>query len=185
MILYITWSVLAILVILTITLYNKLVRLKNMVEEAWSGIDVQLKKRYNLIPNLVNTIKGYASHEREVFETVTASRSVGINANTVEEQGKAENTITQALGRLFAVAENYPDLKANSNFIDLQNQLNNVEHDIQLARRYYNGTAREKNILVESFPSNIIASLFGFTKSVYFELDDNTQAATPTVDFSK
>lgn len=185
MILYVFWGVLGLLTILTITLYNKLVRIKNMVEEAWSGIDIQLKKRYNLIPNLVNTIKGYATHEKEVFENVAASRSGGINAKTVEEQSKAENSITQALGRLFAVAENYPDLKANANFIDLQNQLNSVEHDIQLARRYYNGTARDKNILVESFPSNIIASMFGFTKSIYFELDDSEQRQTPTVDFSK
>jgi LemA protein len=183
-----TWILLAaagLIVVFIIGIYNKLVRLKNMVEEAWSGIDVQLKKRYSLIPNLVNTIKGYATHEKDVFENVAAMRSAGINAKTVEEQSKAENQITQALGRLFAVAENYPDLKANVNFIDLQNQLSSIEHDIQLARRYYNGTARDKNITVESFPSNIVANMFGFTKSDYFELDDVKERETPTVDFSK
>jgi LemA protein len=183
-----TWILLAaagLIVVFIIGIYNKLVRLKNMVEEAWSGIDVQLKKRYSLIPNLVNTIKGYATHEKDVFENVAAMRSAGINAKTVEEQSKAENQITQALGRLFAVAENYPDLKANVNFIDLQNQLSSIEHDIQLARRYYNGTARDKNITVESFPSNIVANMFGFTKSAYFELEDTKERETPTVDFSK
>jgi LemA protein len=183
-----TWILLAVaglIVVFIIGIYNKLVRLKNMVEEAWSGIDVQLKKRYSLIPNLVNTIKGYATHEKDVFENVAAMRSAGINAKTVEEQSKAENQITQALGRLFAVAENYPDLKANVNFIDLQNQLSSIEHDIQLARRYYNGTARDKNITVESFPSNIVANMFGFTKSAYFELEDTKERETPTVDFSK
>lgn len=184
----ITWIVLAaagLIVIFVIGTYNKLVRLKNMVEEAWSGIDVQLKKRYSLIPNLVNTIKGYAAHEKEVFENVAAMRSAGINAKTVEEHSKAENAITQALGRLFAVAENYPELKANTNFLDLQSQLTAIEHDIQMARRYYNGTARDKNITVESFPSNLVASMFGFTKSAYFELDDAKERETPTVDFSR
>lgn len=184
----ITWIVLiaaGLFIVFVIGMFNKLVRLKNMVEEAWSGIDVQLKKRYNLIPNLVNTIKGYATHEKEVFENVAAMRSAGINAKTIEEHGKAENAITQALGRLFAVAENYPDLRANANFVDLQNQLGAIENDIQMARRYYNGTARNKNIAVQSFPSNIIASMFGFTKAAYFELDDALQRETPVVDFSK
>jgi len=184
----ITWIFLGAVVLIfifVISIYNKLVRLKNMVEEAWSGIDVQLKKRYSLIPNLVSTIKGYATHEKEVFENVAAMRSVGINAKTVEEHNKAENAITQALGRLFAVAENYPDLKANTNFLDLQSQLSTIEHDIQMARRYYNGTARDKNITVESFPSNLVASIFGFTKSDYFELENEKERETPTVDFSK
>ena len=184
----ITWILLAaagLMLIFIVGIYNKLVRLKNMVEEAWSGIDVQLKKRYSLIPNLVNTIKGYATHEKEVFENVAAMRSAGINAKTVAEQAKAENAITQALGKLFAVAENYPDLKANANFLGLQSELSSIEHDIQLARRYYNGTARDKNITVESFPSNLVASMFGFKKSDYFELEDAKERETPTVDFSK
>lgn len=183
----VTWIALAaagLIVVFIIGIYNKLVRLKNMVEEAWSGIDVQLKKRYSLIPNLVNTIKGYATHEKDVFENVSAMRSAGINAKTVAEHNQAENAITQALGRLFAVAENYPELKASTNFQDLQNQLSTIEHDIQLARRYYNGTARDKNISVESFPSNIVASLFGFEKSEYFEIEDSKERETPTVTFS-
>ncbi len=182
------WIVLAaaaLVLILVVGIYNKLVRQRNLVEEAWSGIDVQLKKRYSLIPNLVNTVKGYAAHEKDVFENVAAMRSAGMNAKTIEEHNKAENAITQALGRLFAVAENYPQLRANANFQDLQNQLSTIENDIQMARRYYNGTARNKNITVQSFPSNIVASMFGFTKSEYFELDDARERDTPIVDFSR
>ncbi len=166
-----------------IAVYNKLVRLKNMMQEGWSGIDVQLKKRYDLIPNLVNTVKGYATHEKEVFENVAAMRSVGINAKTIKEQEQAENQITQALGRLFAVAENYPDLKANSNFIDLQKQLSQIEQDIQMARRYYNGTVRDNNITVESFPSNMVANMFSFKKGEYFELENSAERSAPTVQF--
>lgn len=183
-----TWIVLAagaLVLIFIIGMYNKFVRLRNMVEEAWSGIDVQLKKRYDLIPNLVNTVKGYAAHEKDVFEDVAAMRSAGINAKTVEAHNRAENAITQALGRLFAVAENYPELKANANFIDLQNQLGIIENDIQMARRYYNGAARNNNIAVESFPGNLIATTFGFKRSDYFELNNQTERETPTVDFSK
>lgn len=170
---------------LVVGIYNKLIRQRNLVEEAWSGIDVQLKKRYSLIPNLVNTVKGYATHEKEVFENVAAMRSAGMNAKTVDEHNKAENAITQALGRLFAVAENYPALRANVNFQDLQTQLGTIENDIQMARRYYNGTARNKNITVQSFPSNIVASTFGFKKAEYFELDDARERETPLVDFSR
>ena len=179
-------AVVAIVVIgALISLYNRLVRLKTMVQEAWSGIDVQLKKRYDLIPNLVESVKGYAKHERKVLDDVTRSRSVGINASTVAEQGQAENVITQALGKLFAVAENYPDLKANTNFIDLQKQLSQVENDIQLARRYYNGSVRNNNIAVQSFPSNLVAGMFGFSESEFFELEDTEQRTAPKVDFSQ
>ncbi len=166
-----------------IVVYNKLVKLRNMMQEGWSGIDVQLKKRYNLIPNLVNTVKGYAGHEKQVFENVAALRTMGINAKTVKEQEQAENQITQALGRIFAVAENYPDLKANANFIDLQKQLSEIEEDIQMARRYYNGTVRDHNIMVESFPSNIVANLFSFKKGEYFELKNHAERSVPTVEF--
>ena len=175
--------VLVFLAILIISFYNKLVKLKNMAQEGWSGIDVQLKKRYDLIPNLVETVKGYASHEKEVFENVTASRSMGINASTVKQQEQAENMITQALGRLFAVAENYPDLRANQNFSELQRELSKIENDIQMARRYYNGTVRENNITVESFPSNLVAGSFGFKKFDYFELDSSEERSTPKVSF--
>ena len=175
--------VIGLLLVMIVSLYNKMVRLKNMCEEGWSGIDVQLKKRYDLIPNLVEIVKGYASHEKEVFENVAATRSMGINAATVKDQGAAENMITQALGRLFAVAENYPDLKANQNFIELQRELSKIEDDIQLARRYYNGTARDNNITVESFPSNLVASSFGFSKFDYFELDSEAERSAPKIQF--
>lgn len=178
--------IVAVVVILggyLIAMYNKLVRLRTMMQEGWSGIDVQLKKRYDLIPNLINTVKGYATHEKEVFENVAAMRSVGINAKTVKEQEQAENQITQALGKLFAVAENYPDLKANTNFMELQSQLGIVENDIQMARRYYNGTVRDNNILVESFPSNIVANVFTFQKGEFFELDDAQERNAPQVQF--
>lgn len=178
--------IVAVVVILggyLIAIYNKLVRLRTMMQEGWSGIDVQLKKRYDLIPNLINTVKGYATHEKEVFENVAAMRSVGINAKTVKEQEQAENQITQALGKLFAVAENYPDLKANTNFMELQSQLGIVENDIQMARRYYNGTVRDNNILVESFPSNIVANVFTFQKGEFFELDNAQERTAPQVQF--
>ena len=166
-----------------ISMYNKLVKLKTLMQEGWSGIDVQLKKRYDLIPNLINTVKGFATHEKEVFENVAAMRSAGINAKTVKEQEQAENQITQALGRLFAVAENYPDLKANTNFVALQSELSQIENDIQMSRRYYNGTVRENNILVDSFPSNIVANLFTFSKGEFFELDNEQERVVPKVSF--
>lgn len=166
-----------------ISIYNKLVKLKTLMQEGWSGIDVQLKKRYDLIPNLINTVKGYATHEKEVFENVAAMRSVGINAKTIKEQEQAENQITQALGRLFAVAENYPELKANTNFMELQRELSQVENDIQMSRRYYNGTVRENNILIESFPSNIVANLFTFKTGEFFELDNEGERTVPKVTF--
>jgi len=178
-----TIAVVVVLGGLLIGIYNKLVRLRNMVQEGWSGIDVQLKKRYDLIPNLVESVKGFATHEKEVFENVAAMRSAGINAQTIKDQQNAENMITQALGKLFAVAENYPDLKANQNFLNLQDQLSQVENDIQMSRRYYNGTVRENNITVESFPSNIVAGMFGFGKSEFFELEDEAQREAPAVSF--
>ena len=184
MVAIVSLSIALIIILYIITAYNSLVKLKNMGEEGWSGIDVQLKKRYNLIPNLVNTIKGYAKHEKEVFENVSAMRSTGINAQTVLGQAKAENMITQALGKLFAVAENYPDLKANENFMELQHQLTKIENDIELARRYYNGTVRENNIKVESFPSNVVASMFTFKKFDFFELEEPDVRTAPKVDFS-
>lgn len=184
MIAIISLSIAGVIIIYLIAAFNGLVKLKNMTEEGWSGIDVQLKKRYNLIPNLVSSIKGYATHEKEVFENVAAMRSTGINAKTVVEQAKAENNITQALGKLFAVAESYPDLKANENFMDLQQQLSKIESDIELSRRYYNGTVRENNIKVESFPSNIVANMFSFKKFDFFELEDLDARSVPKVDFS-
>lgn len=166
-----------------IGIYNKLVKLRTLVAEAWSGIDVQLKKRYNLIPNLVETVKGYASHEKETFENVTKARNQAQAASGVGETEMAENQLNRALVNLFAVAENYPELKANTNFLDLQNQLSSIESDIEKSRRYYNGTVRDQNILIDSFPSNILANMFNFSKSEFFELDNPAERANPQVKF--
>ena len=166
-----------------IGIYNKLIKLKTLVEEAWSGIDVQLKKRHDLIPNLVETVKGYASHEKETFQKVTEARNKAVKAKTVEQHQNAENQLNRSLMSLFAVAEQYPELKANSNFLELQNELSQVESDIEKSRRYYNGTVREKNILIDSFPSNIVANVFGFIKSTFFELDDSAERNVPKVQF--
>lgn len=167
-----------------IGIYNKLVKLKNLVAEAWSGIDVQLKKRYDLIPNLVETVKGYAAHEKETFENVTRARAAAQQATTVEGHQAAEKNLNGALMNLIAVAERYPDLKANTNFLELQNMLSVVEGDIEKARRYYNGNVREQNTLIESFPSNLIANAFGFVKSVLFELENPAERNAPSVKFT-
>lgn len=183
-------TVLLILLILIVfvimygaSIYNKLVRLRTMVQEAWSGINVQLKKRHDLIPNFVEAVKGYASHERETFDSVTHARAGAMQANDVKSQESAENNLNAALIRLLAVAEQYPELKANQNFLQLQDQLSLIESDIEKSRRYYNGTVRENNILVDTFPSNIIAGMFRFTKSLFFELENETERAVPQVQF--
>jgi len=175
--------ILAAVAALVIGIYNKLVKNKNLVEEGWSGIDTQLKRRANLIPNLIETVKGYAKHEREALEEVTSLRTRAMSTTDVAERGEAEGMLTQALGRLFAVAEAYPDLKANENFIGLQKDLSETEDQIQLARRYYNGTARNMNVLVQSFPSNIVAGFFSFEKAKYFEIENPEDRAVPKVDF--
>lgn len=166
-----------------IGIFNRLVKLRTLVEEAWSGISVQLKKRHDLIPNLVETVKGYATHERETFEKVTAARNQAVAANTVKGQEAAENQLNRAMMNLFAVAEQYPELKANTNFLQLQSELSTIEGDIEKSRRYYNGTVREKNIVIDSFPSNIIAGMFGFIKSEFFELDNEAERNVPKVSF--
>lgn len=163
--------VLAFIVITVISIYNKLVRLKNMVKSSWSDIDVQCKKRFDLVPNLVETVKGYASHEKAVFEKVTQARSMAMQASTPAEMAKAENMIRDTLKSLFAVAEAYPELKANANFMQLQNQLQELENSIESARRYYNAVVRDFNILIESFPSNLIASMFNFKQAELFQLE--------------
>ena len=167
-----------------VSVYNRLVRLKVRCEDAWASIDVQLKRRYDLIPNLVETVKAYASHERETFEAVVEARQAGIDAGTVEEQAQAENMISGALRQLFALSEAYPDLKANKNFLELQENLTEIEDQIQLARRYYNGTARNYNIRVQSFPSLIIAKLFKFEPADYFEIEFATESSAPEVKLS-
>jgi LemA protein len=154
-----------------IAIYNKLIRLRNTVKSSWSDIDVQLKKRYDLVPNLVETVKGYASHEKYVFEKVTEARSRAMRASSPDEKAKAENMLRDTLKSLFAVAEAYPDLKANANFMQLQSQLKELEDNIEYARRYYNAIVRDFNILIESFPSNIVASQFRFKQEEFFELE--------------
>ena len=180
------WIVLAVIVLVAlwaVAIFNKLVKNRNLVQEGWSGIDVQLKRRYNLIPNLVETVKGYAGHEKETLEKVVELRNSASRAQTAEEKAPIENMLTQTLRQLFALAEAYPDLKANQNFLDLQGQLSEIEEQIQLARRYYNGTARDMNILTQSFPSNIIAKSFGFKDADYFEIELATEREAPKVQF--
>ncbi len=178
-------GVVAILLLLfVVATYNKLVRGKNMLEEAWSGIDVQLKRRHDLIPSLVNTVKGYASHERETLEAVLTARAAAMNASGqgAAKVGNKENQLTATLRSLFALAENYPNLKANENFLQLQGQLATMEDEIQMARRYYNGQAREQNNRVLTFPTNLLAGMFGFGKEPYFEMSEAEKAA-PEIKF--
>ncbi len=179
----VTLAILAVSGLWLVTAYNRLVRLKNMAAEAWSGVDVQLKRRANLIPNLVETVKGYAGHEKAVFDRVTELRARSLSAGTVKEQEAAEKDLAQAIRGLMAVAEAYPDLKASQNFLDLSRSLAEAEEQIQLARRYYNGTARNMNIAVASVPTNLVASLFGFLGVDYFEIEDNADREVPKVSF--
>ncbi len=173
--------------------YNRFIRLIQRTKEAWADIDVQLKRRYDLIPNLVETVKGYATHERETFDQVTEARAKATQthvdpSNVTPEQvaamAGAESALTGALGRLLAVAENYPDLKANTNFLELQRELSDTENKIQAARRFYNGNVRDLNIALDSFPSNIIAGIFKFQSREFFELEENSEEREPVkVDF--
>lgn len=171
----VSWILLAVVVLLVfyiIALYNSLVKLKIRSEEAWSDIDVQLKRRYDLIPNLVEIVKGYAKHEKTAFENVTRARAEALQAQTVPQKSKAENQIEGALKSIFAVAEAYPELKANENFVELQRELTDTEDKIQASRRFYNANVRELNIAVESFPTNIISNMFKFEKKDLFELKE-------------
>ena len=168
-ILYIVLIVVGLVVLWVILAYNGLIRRRNQTKEAWSDIDVQLKRRYDLIPNLVETVKGYAGHERELFEKVTQARANAISAQGMKEKGEAENALSSTLKSIFAVAENYPDLKASANFIELQRELTDTEDKIQAARRFYNGNVMELNTKIESFPSNILASSFGFKQMELFQ----------------
>ncbi len=166
-----------------VVIYNALVRLRNMVREGWSGIDVQLKRRANLIPNLIETVKGYMRHESDLLSRVTALRTESLNARSIGDKARAESALSRSLANVLAVAEGYPQLKASGNFLDLQARLAAVEEDIQLARRYYNGTVRNLNIRVESFPSNLVASFFGFRQAEFFEIEDPAQREVPEVTF--
>lgn len=173
----------AVILFWGVTIYNKLVRFRNLLEEGASGIDVQLKRRSNLIPNLLETVKGYMAHEKGTLEGVTRMRARCLDASGLGEKGQAEGLLGAALGRLFAVAESYPELKADKNFAELQETLEKIEEQIQLARRYYNGAARNMNILVESFPSNFVARSFGFGTAEYFEVESLEDRQVPRVDF--
>ncbi|MBU4525831.1 MAG: LemA family protein [Desulfomicrobium sp.] len=184
MIAFLVLLALAVAILLwAILIYNALVRMRNMVQEAWSGIDVQLKRRTDLIPNLVSTVKGYAEHEKGTLEEVIRLRGLAQNAHGVGETAHAQGLLGAALGKLFALAENYPELKANANFAQLQASLGEIEEQVQLARRYYNGAVRNLNIAVESFPSNLVAGRFGFEKAEFFELESPAERAVPKVEF--
>lgn len=174
--LYIIIGVVALAVFTLIGIYNSLVARRNRVEEAWADIEVQLKRRYDLIPNAVETVKGYAGHEKGVFENVTRARSAAMGASTAPEHASAENMLTGVLKTLFAVAESYPDLKANVNFLELQRELADTENKIQAARRFYNGNVRDYNTMLESFPPNAVAGLFGFIRKELFDLPDSSPA---------
>lgn len=173
----------ALLVLVVIGIYNSLVRLRNQVQNAWSQIDVQLKRRHDLIPNLVETVKGYMQHERETLEAVTKARQQAVQmSDSVAQQAKMENLLTQTLRSLFAVAENYPDLKANQNFLALQEELTSTENKISFARQFYNDSVLQLNNKVEMFPSNLIAGSFGFKKGEFFEVEEAAKE-TPQVKF--
>jgi LemA protein len=178
---WIVIGVIAAIIIAAIVLFNSLVRMRNVVREGWSGIDVQLRRRTDLVPNLVETVKGYAAHERGLFEDVAKNRAQSIAADNVGGQAAAEKALQGSLVRLFAVAEAYPELKANKNFLALQQQLAEIEDQLQMARRYYNGAVRNLNIGIESFPGVLLARPFGFREEPFFELDDRSQAAAPQV----
>ncbi|OGY41769.1 MAG: hypothetical protein A2Y82_02745 [Candidatus Buchananbacteria bacterium RBG_13_36_9] len=166
-----------------IFVYNSLIKGKNRVDEAWSDIDVQLKRRYDLIPNLIETVKGYAGHEKEVFQKVTEARASAMQAKSLDEKGKAENTLSQTLKSLFAVAENYPDLKASQNFMQLQDELSDTENKIQASRRFYNGNVRDFNIKIQVFPNNLVAGLLGFKAYEFFQVEEEKEREAPQVKF--
>lgn len=166
---------LGVVIFSVIAVYNRLITLRNRIDNAWAQIDVQLKRRYDLIPNLVETVKGYAAHEKEVFEKVTKARAQAIQAGNVKEQANAENMLTQTLKSLFAVAEAYPELKANQNFMMLQEELSGTEGKIAYARQFYNDTVMKFNTKAQSFPSNVIASMFGFKERDYFEIEETSK----------
>ncbi len=178
-ILYIVLAIVVVLVLFLIFKYNSFITLKTRTQEAWADIDVQLKRRYDLIPNLVNTVKGYAAHEAGTFEKVTEARSKAMQAGTLAEKGEAENALSGTLKSLFAISEAYPELKANTNFIELQRELSDTENKIMASRRFYNGNVRDFNTGVSMFPGNIIAGMFKFSIVEFFQLEDNSAEKNP------
>jgi len=181
--LYVILGIIVLAILWVIGVFNGLVTLKNRAKEAWADIDVQLKRRYDLIPNLVETVKGYAAHERELFEKVTQARAAAINATGLTGKAEAENALSGTLKSLFAVAENYPDLKASTNFLQLQNELTDTEDKIQAARRFYNTNVRDLNIKIESFPANLIAGSFGFKEMELFQTANEAEKQPVSVKF--
>ncbi len=183
---YVVFGVFLLLILLVAGMYNGLIRVKNHCDESWADIETELKRRHDLIPNLIETVKGYAAHEKEVFERVLQARNQAMNSHaSPASQAQDETALSGGLRQLFALAENYPTLKANENFLELQKELANTEDRIQRALRFYNGNVRDLSNRIEVFPSNIIASLFGFEKREYFEIEDETQRAVPKVDFTQ
>ncbi|MDD5341681.1 MAG: LemA family protein [Patescibacteria group bacterium] len=180
------WTIILVLIVLAalwlILVYNSLVRSKNRVDEAWSDIDVQLKRRYDLIPNLVETVKAYAGHEKETFEKVTQARAAAMQAQSLDEKGRAENALSSTLKSLFAVAESYPDLKASQNFLQLQSELSDTENKIQAARRFYNGNVRDFNTMIQIFPSNLFVGMLGFKAYEFFQAEQE-EKTVPQVKF--
>ena len=181
--LWIIIGIIVLVIVWLISIYNSLIKLKNRTDEAWSDIDVQLKRRYNLIPNLVESVKGYAKHERELFENVTKARTAAMGAQEPGDKAQKENMLTGALKSLFAVAESYPDLKANQNFLELQKELSDTENKIQAARRFYNGNVRDFNIKIETFPNNLVAGTLSFKKRDFFELEEEAAKEPVKVEF--
>lgn len=185
-ILWVAISVVAVLAFVAIGMYNSLIRLKNRVDEAWSDIDVQLKRRYDLIPNLIETVKGYATHESATFEKVTAARGAAMNAQAsgdAKAQAEAENMLSSTLKSIFALSENYPDLKANTNFLELQRELSDTENKIQASRRFYNTNVRDFNTKLEIFPTNVIGGMLNFKSRDYFEIEDAKERENVKVAF--
>lgn len=181
-IIYVLVAVVVVVALWLIGTYNRFVSFVNRAKEAWSDIEVQLKRRYDLIPNLVNTVKGYATHESSAFENVTKARAMAMGATSLEDKGKAELGLASALKSVFAIAEAYPELKANQNFLALQTELSDTENKIQAARRFYNGNVRDLNTMIEQFPGNIVAGVFNFVKMEFFELEADEQAAKKPVE---
>jgi LemA protein len=182
------WIILGLIVLTVVALigmYNRLVRLRALVKEGFSGITVQLRRRADLIPNLVETVQGYATHEREVFEQVTKARAATVNAGSVEATAQADAQMTGLLGRLFAVAEAYPELKANTNFLQLQDQLANIEGELQSSRRYYNATVRDLNTSIQSFPAVLVARPLGFSEEPFYQDDDPAIQSAPKISFDR
>ena len=180
---YILLGIAAVIAIWAVGIYNGFIKLITRAKESWSDIDVQLKRRYDLIPNLVNTVKGYATHEKETFEKITKARTAAMGASGIEEKGRAENMLSGALKSLFAVAEAYPDLKANQNFLELQRELSDTENKIQAARRFYNTNVRDLNIAIDTFPQNLLAQMFKFAKMEFFALEEEAARKPVEVKF--